>query len=199
MRALTSTGEINAEYARQYGPWLLLRRHELSFVAAPGVEYRVRDVRYSAPGWSARFEQHAPDDYWFHPQSDALALIWTANSAGGRDRLRQDPALRKTIDMGDLAGDYVIELMDAATGKLRGRRVLETGRGSSVCWACSPEAIGCWSATRSIASSSIRCRQASSKGTYSVRTRSSRRMGGDSPSPREPDVWPCSRWTPSPA
>ena len=130
MRALTSMGEITAEYARQYGPWLLLRRHELSFVTAPGVEYRVRDVRYSTPGWSARFEQHAPDDYWFHPQSDALALIWTANSNGGRDRLRQDPALRKTIDMGDLAGDYVIELMDAATGKLRGRRVLETGRGS---------------------------------------------------------------------
>lgn len=130
-RAMTNTGAISAEYARQYGPWLLLRRLQFAILTAPGVSYQVLDVRKSpGPGWTANFERDPPDDYWFHPQSDALALIWAANSTAGRERLRRDPALRKTIDMGDLVGDYVIELMDAATGTLRGRRVLETGRGS---------------------------------------------------------------------
>ena len=129
-RALAGTGAINSEYARQYGPWLLLRRHRLALLEAPGVEYQVTDVRKPAQGWTKNFERYGPDDYWFHPESDALALIWSANDAGGRDRLRQDPGLRKTVDTGDLAGDYLIEIIDAASGTLRARRVLETGRGS---------------------------------------------------------------------
>ena len=38
--------------------------------------------------------------------------------------------LKKTVDMGDVKGDYVIDLLDPATGDLRKRLLIETGKGS---------------------------------------------------------------------
>ena len=123
--------QLSADYAAQYGQWLLLARPLEGNINSYGAAYQVRDIRrVEQPGWVKVFEKEAPDDYWFNPQSDALAFVWIADRPAGRVKIREDEVLRKTVDMGDVKGDYVVDLIDPATGNLRRRMLLETGKGS---------------------------------------------------------------------
>ena len=129
-RRSTSGVRIEADHAAQFGQWLLLAR-PLEGNTSPGAAFQLRDIRkVDQPSWEKVFENDAPDDYWFHAQSDALALVWVADRPGGRIRIRQDEVLKKTVDMGDVKGDYVVDLLEPATGNLRKRLLIETGKGS---------------------------------------------------------------------
>ena len=123
--------QLSADHAAQYGQWLLLARPLEGDINSYGAAYQVRDIRrVEQPGWVKVFDKEAPDDYWFHPQSDALAFVWIADRPAGRVKIREDEVLKKTVDMGDVKGDYVVDLIDPATGNLRRRVLLETGKGS---------------------------------------------------------------------
>jgi len=123
--------QLTADHAAQYGQWLLLARPLEGNINSYGAAYQVRDIRrVEQPGWVKVFEKEAPDDYWFHQQSDALAFVWFADRPAGRIKLGKDEVLKKTVDMGDLKGDYVVELIEPATGEIRQRLLLETGKGS---------------------------------------------------------------------
>jgi hypothetical protein len=127
-RRSTPGAQLTADYAAQYGPWLLLARPLNNF---EGAAFQVRDIRkVDQPGWTKEFPREAPDDYWFDAPSDALAFVWRADSPAGRILIAKDEVLRKTVDRGDVKGDYVIDLLDPATGDLRKRLLIETGKGS---------------------------------------------------------------------
>ena len=123
--------QLTADHAAQYGQWLLLARPLEGNFDSAGAAFQVRNIRrLDLPGWTKMFEREAPDDYWFHPQSDTLALVWLADTPGGRIKIARDEVLKKTVDMGDTKGDYVVELTEPATGDLRKRLHIETGKGS---------------------------------------------------------------------
>jgi hypothetical protein len=127
-RKFAPGAQLESDYAAQYGQWLLLARSLNDF---EGAAFQMRDIRRSQqPAWTKEFERDAPDDYWFHGQSDALAFVWRADSPAGRIRITKDEVLKKTVDMGDLKGDFVIDLIDPPTGDLRKRLLIETGKGS---------------------------------------------------------------------
>jgi hypothetical protein len=129
-RQISNGGQVRGGQVDQYGPWLLLQQRLFSGTEI-GRAYQIRDVRTpTVPGWTKTFQRDPPYDYWLHAQSDAFALVWRAESNGGRSRIRQDEALKKTVNQGDLQGDFLIELFDIATGELRNRLVIETGKGS---------------------------------------------------------------------
>ena len=122
---------LGAEDAKQAGPWLVLRRLISGSRLNPlGYEFQFRDVRQAAPGWTRKFDQNPPDGYWLDPEGDALALAWWAESPGGRIIVARDERLKKTVDRGDVKGDVVIEVVDAAGGTTRSRVLVETGKGS---------------------------------------------------------------------
>lgn len=130
-RRQTPGARVEADHAAQYGRWLLLARPLEGNINSAGAAFQLRDVRrLDLATWSKEFSNDAPDDYWFDPESDALAFIWAADSPPGRIRIKDDEVLKKTVDMGDVKGDYVVELIDPATGNLRKRLLIETGKGS---------------------------------------------------------------------
>lgn len=130
-RRFSPGASLTADHAAQYGQWLLLARPLQGNVDSAGAAFQVRDIRrLDLPGWTKMFERDAPDDYWFHPQSETLAFVWLADTAGGRIKIGRDEVLKKTVDMGDVKGDYVVELTEPATGNLRKRLYIETGKGS---------------------------------------------------------------------
>jgi len=130
-RKYTPGAQLSADFAAQYGQWLLLARELEGNVNSSGAAYQVRDIRrLEQPGWVKVFDREPPDDYWFHQQSDALAFVWTADRPAGRVKISKDEVLKKTVDAGDLKGDYVVELIDPASGDIRKRLLLETGKGS---------------------------------------------------------------------
>lgn len=116
--------------AEQYGPWLLTRQSAGLPWAPTGATYELRDVSRPTPLWTKRFDNDFPYDYWMHPLGDAIAFVWAGDSPGGRTRIARDERLKKTVDRGDLKGDALLEIVDAATGKPRGMVLVETGKGS---------------------------------------------------------------------
>jgi hypothetical protein len=130
-RALANAGPIADPFTRQYGQWLMTLR-PLPFGRYPpeGMELVLRDVRSSTAAWARRFGKQLPDLVWFDAASDAIVVVWYADWPGGRDRVKQDAALRARVPLRDLEGDYVLEIIDAETGRDRGRVFVETGRRS---------------------------------------------------------------------
>lgn len=122
--AVSNAGDVGKGNAQQRGRWLLSQKA----VSPVGTEYALRDVQRPAPVWTQRVLS-TPDEVWLEPGSDAVVLSWHADVRGAA-RIRDDPALRKRVNFGDTKGDYVIELLDLATGRDRGRTYIETGRGS---------------------------------------------------------------------
>jgi len=115
--------------AAQYGPWLLLQDTGMAIMPT-SVAYELRDVSKSAPLWTRKFEREMPNDYWLHPLGDGFVFVWAADSPGGRTRVARDERLKKTVDRGDLKGDFLLEVVDAATGNPRANVLVETGKGS---------------------------------------------------------------------
>ena len=130
-RRLTPLQRLAADApAVQHGSWLLTYRTIPRMSQAAGAEYQLRDIRQTEPLWTATFDRDRPAGYWLDSQSDAVAFIWAGDSPGGRTRIASDERLRKIVSQGDVQGDFLLELMDAATGRLRGRVLIETGKGS---------------------------------------------------------------------
>jgi hypothetical protein len=116
--------------AEQYGPWLLTRQPVGMPWAPTGYRYDLRNVAQPAPLWTKNFDNDFPYDFWMHPLGDAIAFVWAGDSSGGRTRIARDERLKKTVDRGDLRGDALLEIVDAATGSPRGLVLVETGKGS---------------------------------------------------------------------
>jgi len=124
--------EIRERYAIQYGRWMLVMRPlPLGGSMVPeGLEVEWRDVSKPIALWTKDYPKNPPNDAWAGPDSDALVLSWKAESASGRERIRLDEKLSKTVKLGDIQGDYVLEVLDAQTGGTRSVMLLETGKGS---------------------------------------------------------------------
>ena len=114
----------------QDGRWLVTARQLPPNVIIPkGVEYEYRDALGAAPGWKKTFPQERPILFG-NAETDAVVLRWDADTPEGRMRIAAHKQIVNTVRMGDIAGDYVIEAYEAATGTLRGAMLLETGKGS---------------------------------------------------------------------
>jgi hypothetical protein len=125
----TSAGEIADDDSFQSGRLLLARKEAQPGRASGGVRYEVRDVRRPAPLWSKAF-QDEPPSVWAHAEGDTVILSLPASSPAGREFIRKDPVLSKTVKLGDIEGDYVLDILDADTGTPRRRMLFETGKGS---------------------------------------------------------------------
>jgi len=87
-------------------------------------------VRRPGKLWARAYAKHAPHEVWASADSDAVVVSWVADSPEGRERIRLDPELRNRVKLGDIVGDYVLEVLDIVTGNVRGRMLVETGQGS---------------------------------------------------------------------
>jgi hypothetical protein len=110
---------------------LVLRPLPLEGNSVPeGLQVEWRDVSKPNALWKKDYPKYPPDDAWASADSDALVMSWKADSPAGRERIRVDENLRKTVKLGDIQGDYVLEILDAQSSSTRAVMLLETGKGS---------------------------------------------------------------------
>jgi WD40 repeat protein len=122
--------EITDRNVTKVGGHLLVRRPlPPNVIFATGEEYEMRDAMRGTTLWKRSFPTDPPL-VWTHDDSSTVGLIWYADSPAGREVIRQDPNLRKTVKLGELAGDYVVEFVSQTTGATLTRLLLETGKGS---------------------------------------------------------------------
>ena len=94
------------------------------------VRYELKDFLQDKVIWSRDFPKDAPL-YAFDEYSGRLMLYWHLGVEAGKQRLNADPALKAKADaLGNRDNDYLIEVIDAFSGKQLGNLFLETGRGS---------------------------------------------------------------------
>ena len=128
--SVSNAGDIGDAVAQQAGRWLLGRKQMGTGLNAQVIEVAMRDVRRPGSIWTRKFDESQLQETWLTPVSDALVIGWSADLPVGQTRIRDDPALRARVKLADVKGDYVLDVIDAATGVDRGRVYVETGRGS---------------------------------------------------------------------
>ena len=129
-RQLTGGGPIKERTASQQGRWMVVTRQVPENVLLPtGIEVELRDIPRNIQLWRRTFPKDPPE-VWVGAFGDSVVLAWLADSTPGRDRIREDERLRRSVDLGDLRGDYIVDVLDAERGVVRNRIHLETGNGS---------------------------------------------------------------------
>jgi hypothetical protein len=116
---------------RQYGPFLLVRKPAgKENKLARNITLDVKDVRDGHLLWSRNFPKEAPS-ITLHQTRDSLILGWSVEEAAAKDEIKGiGPLQTRFAAMRDHTGAYLREVLDPASGNLRGQLLNDTGKGS---------------------------------------------------------------------
>ena len=90
----------------------------------------VHDARSRKLAWSKIFPNEMPK-YHFDATSETVALYWNLTTKAAKNEIKNKPALSaKLKTLGEKAGDYLVQVLDANTGNLLAETLIETGEGS---------------------------------------------------------------------
>ena len=116
---------------RQYGPFLLVRKPAGKVnTLSRDITLDVKDVRDGHLLWSRSFPKEAPS-ITLNQTRDSLILEWRVEEAAAKDEIKGTGSLQtRFAAMRDQKGAYLLEVLDPATGNLRGQLLVDTGKGS---------------------------------------------------------------------
>jgi WD40 repeat protein len=90
----------------------------------------VQDARSGKLAWSKHFADEVPR-YQFDAAGETVALYWKLTTKAAKNEIKNKPQLiEKLKTLGEKAGDYLVEVLNAETGELIGATLIETGEGS---------------------------------------------------------------------
>jgi WD40 repeat protein len=116
---------------QQNGRFLLLRKpagKESSL--SRNVTLEIEDVRDGHVLWSRTFPKEAPF-FSLYQHSDSLVFTWGVESAAAKDEIKGSGSLQSRFAaMQGHKGAYLMEVVEAASGNLRGQLLIDTGNGS---------------------------------------------------------------------
>jgi hypothetical protein len=115
----------------QHGPYVVARK-PLKKDEDPweNIKLEVRDARGAGPLWSRDFPKEAPR-VWVDPVGDVMVLAWAVKSNWAKSEIKSDPKLAQRLSaMKEKEGDYLLQTVDARTGRQTGALLVETGKGS---------------------------------------------------------------------
>jgi WD40 repeat protein len=117
--------------ARQWGKFLVTRRP----AGKGGGYYRsatieVSDVHGGNPLWSRTFSKEVPHITW-SSAFETVLIGWPVDEDAARDELKTHPVLQTRLNaMRDRKTAWLLEAMNARTGKETGALLVDTGKGS---------------------------------------------------------------------
>lgn len=129
--------EITAKRARQLGPYLVAIKtakpnvKENEFVSLDkNVIVEVSEASNMKSLWSKTFPKEAPR-VWVAPVEGTVALRWNVADDAAKADIKADSRLNAQLArMKEKEGDYYIQVLDARTGIMLGKLLIETGKGS---------------------------------------------------------------------
>ncbi|MCL4522962.1 MAG: M48 family metalloprotease [Acidobacteria bacterium] len=122
---------IEEDNARQYGEFLvLIKPNKKNGGTQKNVTLEVQDVRTRKVMWSRAFPKERPGTY-IGAGSPTMVLWWHLNEGHAKDTIKNDPGLKaRQATMNEKEGDYLLEVVEAGSGKTLGKLLIETGKGS---------------------------------------------------------------------
>lgn len=90
----------------------------------------VTDVRTGAQLWRRYYPNEAPR-YRFDSDGNTAVLYWRLSTKTAKEALKTRPELAPRVAaLGEKTGDYLVEVVDASSGRMLGQALIETGEGS---------------------------------------------------------------------
>ncbi len=116
---------------RQFGQFLLVRKPAgKENTLHRNITLEIKDVRDGREIWTRNFPKEAPS-MSLDPQAGSLILEWTVDESAAKDEIKGAGSLQSRFAaMRDHKGAYLLEVLDAATGSVRGQLLIDTGKGS---------------------------------------------------------------------
>lgn len=150
--AFTDAQKLDQETMVQRGPFLVNlhppgkakpadadTKHESNYATSEGIDFRFSDIIQDAPHnevldvsdvlngsllWSIPFPKEVPRIFWDVP-SDRVSFVWQGSGAGVKAE-RQRAADASTIPVSNKDSNYVVEVVQLSTGKVRGGVEIDT-------------------------------------------------------------------------
>jgi hypothetical protein len=122
---------IGEDEVRQYGGVLIRTKHQdKKSYSHSNLEIEGLDVRNGSVLWSKSFPKEAPS-IWGDAAGKRLVLYWNGTTSGAKNEIKNDGALSQRLGGTKFAEeDYLLEVIDAASGKSLGGVAVNTGKGS---------------------------------------------------------------------
>ena len=99
-------------------------------VSFRGSMMEVQDTVSGAVLWSREFKSEAPR-MSIDSRGRSMTLIWSARSKAASEVIGANPVLSENLKkLKELDGDYLVQVLDARNGAVRGNVLIETGLGS---------------------------------------------------------------------
>lgn len=126
-----STVEVTEDRARQYGPYLLVTKPAKKDGGySENVIIEAQNLGSLKPIWSKEFPKETPRT-WLDPDADSFVASWAVSTKAAQAELKNDPALKQKLgNKKEQEGDYFMQVFDALSGTMRGKLLIETGKGS---------------------------------------------------------------------
>jgi len=130
-RDVTRGADLTDSHATQHGRFFVaLKPAKNDGGFDKNVNLELRDVKNYSVVWSRNFPKEAPR-VWMSSHQPLMVLTWPVATAAAQAEIKSDPALAKQLAaLKEKEGDYFVQVLDSQTGKLAGRLLIETGKGS---------------------------------------------------------------------
>lgn len=117
--------------SQQYGPYVLIRKQAGKH---PGLSrdivVEVQDIHDGRSLWTRSFPKEAPA-ITVNPQANRMVLEWRIEEGAAKDELTLDAGLQSRLSaMQGHEGAYLLEVLEVSTGKILGKLLVDTGKGS---------------------------------------------------------------------
>jgi hypothetical protein len=118
--------------ALQSGRYLIVKRPLKKDDYRKNVTFEVHDVCTDAMLWSRQFRQGTPELY-SDRNAGSLVFLWGVADDEAKAEVRNNPQLQqRERELHEKQGVYYLELLELATGIVRSRVLVDTGKGSFV-------------------------------------------------------------------
>jgi hypothetical protein len=130
-RRNVAEGPVIAESrAKQDGNFVMFTKPKKEDVYSRDVTIEMREARGLGVLWSKHFSKEAPQT-WINSAEATMVLSWPVSSDAAKAEIKGDAELKQRLAaMKEKEGDYFLQVLDASTGKVTGRLLVETGKGS---------------------------------------------------------------------
>jgi WD40 repeat protein len=140
---LTPIIRVSERFADSYGPFLLVSKPDKPEVRAAlfgpidsgldrKVTWETRDARTGQTLWSRYFSEEVPSVF-AGPREGTMVLMWAATAKAVHDETQNNPQLRERLRGAKLdRSDYLLEVVEARSGKYLGSLLVDTGQRSFI-------------------------------------------------------------------
>jgi hypothetical protein len=123
--------EVKETRAVQYGPFVLYTKPAKKDGGYfENVSLEMHEAGSLGLLWQKTFQKEAPR-VWVDAREGSVALAWPVAAKAAQAEIKSDEKLNKQMAaLKEKEGDYLVQVLDARNGNLKGKLLIETGKGS---------------------------------------------------------------------